>query len=94
MKKQQVGRAWLRKNRKYSYIAANHAVSSSSVFNNEANLRSIFSLAVWLNNFDTPSLLPAIQLNAKQAFLLLPASPEHNISVSFDNCKEETDWRI
>ena len=51
-------------------------------------------MAVWLNNLDTPSLLPAIQLNAKQAFLLLPASPEHSISVNFDNCGEETGWKV
>ena len=70
------------KQEKKSYMAANHAVSSSSADKRVDSLCKIFSLVECSNNLVTPSALPAMQLNAKQAFLLHPPKSDSNISVN------------
>ena len=70
---------------KKSYMAANHAVSSSSADRRLESLRRICSLFESSNNRITPLVLPAMQLNAKQAFLLHPPTSDSNISVNLHN---------
>lgn len=70
------------------YMAANQAVSSSSAAIKVESRCNIFSLVEWHSNRSTPSVLPAMQLNAKQAFLLHPPSSDSSIAVNLLNWKK------